>query len=54
VIRTDRKWIGIDITYIAEYLIRNGLRTTRGPSIDETYEVLDELGRGKLFITVIA
>jgi hypothetical protein len=35
-------------------LIRNWLRTTHGASIDETYEVLDELGRGKIFITVIA
>jgi hypothetical protein len=54
VIRKDRKWIGIDITYVAVDLIRNRLRTTHGASIDETYVVLDELGRGKIFITVIA
>ncbi|MBP2452488.1 DNA methyltransferase [Mycolicibacterium lutetiense] len=39
-IRLKRRWIGIDITYIAVDLIRNRLRTTHGPLIDETYEVL--------------
>jgi DNA methylase/Restriction endonuclease len=39
-IRTDRQWIGIDITYIAVDLIRNRLRTAHGPPIDDTYEVL--------------
>lgn len=39
-IRTDRRWMGIDITYIAVDLIRNRLRTTHTSSIDETYEVL--------------
>jgi hypothetical protein len=39
-VRTGRRWIGIDITYIAVDLIRNRLRTTHGDSIDETYEVL--------------
>lgn len=41
-IRLDRKWIGIDITYIAIDLIRNRLRTTHKahvPPIDDTYEV---------------
>jgi SAM-dependent methyltransferase len=39
-VRLDRRWIGIDITYIAVDLIRNRLRQTHGPSIDDTYEVL--------------
>lgn len=38
--RTGRRWIGIDITYIAVDLIRNRLRLTHGNSIDDTYEVL--------------
>jgi hypothetical protein len=40
--------------HIAVDLSRHGLRTTHGASIDETYVVLDELGSGKIFITVIA
>ncbi|MGV0633052.1 DNA methyltransferase [Mycolicibacillus trivialis] len=39
-IRLDRRWVGIDITYIAVDLIRNRLRGTYGPSVDDTYEVL--------------
>ena len=39
-IRLGRKWVGIDITYIAVDLIRNRLRLAHGPSIDDTYEVL--------------
>lgn len=39
-IRTDRNWIGIDITFIAVDLIRNRLRLAHGDSIDATYEVL--------------
>lgn len=39
-IRLKRRWIGVDITYIAVDLIRNRLRTTHSSSIDETYEVL--------------
>ena len=38
--RTDRKWIGIDITYIAVDLIRNRLRLTHTAAIDSTYDVL--------------
>ncbi|MGB7447601.1 MAG: DNA methyltransferase [Ornithinimicrobium sp.] len=39
-VRKGRRWIGIDITYIAVDLIRNRLRLAHGPSIDDTYEVL--------------
>lgn len=39
-IRLSRRWIGIDITYIAVDLIRNRLRTTYTEAIDATYEVL--------------
>ncbi len=39
-VRQERKWLGIDITYIAVDLIRNRLRLTHGESIDQTYEVL--------------
>lgn len=40
-IRLDRRWIGIDITYIAVDLIRNRLRQSYPHSeIDQTYEVL--------------
>lgn len=39
-VRSHRRWIGIDITYIAVDLIRNRLRETHGNSIDDTYEVL--------------
>lgn len=39
-VRMGRRWIGIDITYIAIDLIRNRLRLAHGPEIDATYEVL--------------
>jgi site-specific DNA-methyltransferase (adenine-specific) len=39
-IRLNRRWIGIDITYIAVDLIRNRLRTSHKEAIDDTYEVL--------------
>ncbi|MHA6781896.1 DNA methyltransferase [Pseudonocardia saturnea] len=39
-VRLNRRWIGIDITYLSVDLIRNRLRTTHGDSIDSTYEVL--------------
>jgi len=39
-VRTGRRWIGIDITYIAVDLIRNRLRLTHGKSVDDTYDVL--------------
>lgn len=39
-IRTGRRWIGIDITYIAVDLIRNRLETTHGSAINDTYDVL--------------
>lgn len=39
-INLDRRWIGIDITYLAVDLIRNRLRLTHGESIDATYETL--------------
>jgi DNA modification methylase len=39
-VRLDRRWIGIDITFIAVDLIRNRLRLQHGNEIDETYEVL--------------
>ncbi len=38
-VRTGRRWIGIDITYIAVDLIRNRLRQTHGKDIDATYDV---------------
>jgi DNA modification methylase len=34
-----RKWIGIDITYLAVDLIRKRLRHSYGPGIESTYEV---------------
>jgi len=39
-VRLGRRWIGVDITYIAIDLIRNRLRQAHGPAIDETYRVL--------------
>lgn len=39
-IRLKRKWIGIDVTYIAVDLIDKRLRHTHGDSIASTYEVL--------------
>ncbi len=38
--KLDRKWIGIDITFIAVDLIRNRLRDVFGDEIEGTYEVL--------------
>jgi DNA modification methylase len=38
--RLGRKWIGIDITYIAVDLIEKRLQHTFGPSISGTYDVL--------------
>lgn len=38
--RLQRRWVGIDITYIAVDLIRNRLRLTHGPAIEKTYDVL--------------
>jgi DNA modification methylase len=37
-----RRWIGIDITYLAITLIRNRLRDAYGESVIDTYEVLGE------------
>lgn len=38
--RLNRRWIGIDITYIAIDLIEKRLRHTYGPLIADTYDVL--------------
>ncbi|MEZ5185629.1 MAG: site-specific DNA-methyltransferase [Candidatus Nanopelagicales bacterium] len=38
-VNLDRRWIGIDITYLAIDLIRNRLRQTHGDQIDATYDV---------------
>jgi len=40
--RLGRRWIGIDITYLAVALIRRRLRDTYGQEIDKTYEVIGE------------
>ena len=40
--RLNRKWIGIDITYLAITLIKNRLHTAYGDSIKENYEVVGE------------
>jgi SAM-dependent methyltransferase len=37
--RLKRRWIGIDITYLAIDLIRNRLRGTYGDAIEDTYNV---------------
>lgn len=39
-VRMRRRWIGIDITYIAIDLIRNRLRQAHGTEIDDQYSVL--------------
>lgn len=39
-VRLERRWIGIDITYIAVDLIEKRLRHTHGEAIGATYEVL--------------
>lgn len=38
--RLGRRWIGIDITYLAVDLIDKRLRHTYGPSVTSTYEVI--------------
>jgi len=40
--KLGRRWIGIDITYLAIALIRRRLRDAYGESIDGTYEVIGE------------
>jgi SAM-dependent methyltransferase len=40
--KLGRRWIGIDITYLAIALIRRRLRDAYGESIDDTYEVKGE------------
>lgn len=40
--KLNRRWIGIDITYLAISLIRRRLRDAYGESIDETYRVIGE------------
>ncbi|HEV2891018.1 MAG TPA: DNA methyltransferase [Frankiaceae bacterium] len=51
--RLKRRWIGIDITYIAVDLIRNRLIDRFGPSVAETYEISgiprDRLGAAALW-----
>lgn len=37
--KLDRKWIGIDITYLAIDLIQKRLETSYGPEVRETYEL---------------
>lgn len=37
--RLDRRWIGIDITYIAVDLIRNRLKHTYGDSVLDTFDI---------------
>ncbi len=39
-VRLHRRWIGIDVTYIAVDLIEKRLHHTYGPSITDTYDVL--------------
>ncbi|WP_241548580.1 DNA methyltransferase [Gordonia alkanivorans] len=38
-INLNRRWIGIDVTYLSIDLIRNRLRETHGAAVDETYDV---------------
>jgi site-specific DNA-methyltransferase (adenine-specific) len=40
--KLGRRWIGIDVTYLAIALIRRRLRDAYGESIDDTYEVIGE------------
>jgi len=40
--KLGRRWIGIDVTYLAIALIRRRLRDAYGESIDDTYEVVGE------------
>lgn len=51
--KLDRRWLGIDVTYIAVDLIRKRLRHTYGDDIESTYDVLgiprDRAGAFALF-----
>jgi DNA modification methylase len=40
--KLGRRWIGIDVTYLAIALIRRRLRDAYGETVDETYEVIGE------------
>jgi len=40
--KLGRRWIGIDVTYLAIALIRRRLRDAYGESIDDAYEVIGE------------
>lgn len=40
--RLGRRWIGVDITYLAISLIRHRLRHGYGPSVEKTYRVVGE------------
>jgi len=40
--KLKRRWIGIDITYLAIALIRHRLRTAYGDAIEKTYKVIGE------------
>src|SRR5665647_3095564 len=40
--KLGRRWIGIDVTYLAIALIRRRLRDAYGESVDEAYEVIGE------------
>jgi DNA modification methylase len=40
--KLGRRWIGIDVTYLAIALIRRRLRDAHGESIDSTYQVIGE------------
>jgi site-specific DNA-methyltransferase (adenine-specific) len=40
--KLNRRWIGIDITYLAITLIRHRLKDTYGPAVEEVYEVVGE------------
>jgi site-specific DNA-methyltransferase (adenine-specific) len=40
--KLNRRWIGIDITYLAISLIKNRLKTAFGDGIEKTYSVIGE------------
>jgi DNA modification methylase len=40
--KLGRRWVGIDVTYLAIALIRRRLRDAYGETVDETYEVIGE------------
>ena len=40
--KLGRRWIGIDVTYLAIALIRRRLRDAYGETVDDTYEVVGE------------